>query len=121
MPAPGYVIARQLRRPWVDDEGEAFQARIDGLYDAQAGVMGTSKGRILNALEGDRPLIIGARGHAVVLTRPDYLRGPAGPIIQAGGAFDPWPGRGARGPANDELVPVHQGGSLNFVVGIQVA
>lgn len=56
----------------------------------------------------------------MVLTRLDYLRGPAGPLIQAGGVFDPWPGRGARGLAPDELVPVHQRGSLMFVVGIQV-
>ncbi len=120
MPAPGFVIARQLQRRWTDDDGEVFSVRVNGLYDAQFGIHATSNARIVDALRHERPLIIGARGHAVVLTMAEYQPGPMGPVVRAAGVFDPWPGRGARGLMPDELVPVHQGGSLQFVVGIDV-
>lgn len=120
-PAPGMVIARSLQRAWVDDDGTPFRVRIDGLYDAQFGVLATDNGRIARALDGNRPLIIGARGHALVLTALEYQTAPGPFIPRMAGVFDPWPGRGARVLAPDEMTPMHLGGSLQFIAGIDVA
>ena len=119
-PAPGMVIARALQRRWRDDDGDEFQVRIDGLYDSGAGILATDNARIVRALDQDRPLIIGARGHAMVLTALDYQHFQNSIVPKAAGVFDPFPGRGPRGLMPDELVPTHQGGSLQFIAGFRI-
>ncbi|WP_224372953.1 C39 family peptidase [Hyalangium versicolor] len=121
MPAQaGIVMARQLNRQWVDDLGNPFAAHLTGAYDADAGVLALTNQQIVSELDQDHPLVIGARGHAMVLTAIQYFRTSYGPNIVAGGVFDPWPGNGARGLATDELYPMHLGGSLRFVATVRV-
>ncbi len=120
-PATGMTMARQLQRPWIDDHGRRFRARITGLYDAHAGIHALNNAGIVGALDAERPLIVGARGHAVVLTQVDHVPTPMGPSIRSAMVFDPWPGRGFRPLMPDELVPLGQGGSLQFAIGVNLA
>lgn len=115
MPAvSGFLIAQALNRVWRDDHGQPFQAQLHAAFDAQAGVAAIDNNLVVNAMAQGHPLIVGARGHAVVATAVSYVPGPAGPVIMNVGVFDPWPGRGARSLFPDEMTPVPFG-SLNFV------
>lgn len=122
MPAQaGIVMARQLNRRWVDDHQVAFNSEVTGVYDYDAGVLSLTDQQMINELEQDHPLIIGARSHAMVLTMIRYYRTSQGPYIVEGGVFDPWPFIGARPLAPDELYPVHRGGSIRFVASVRVS
>ena len=122
MPAQaGVVMAEQLNRNWVDDKSKSFASRLTGAYDAQAGVLALTNDQIILELDQERPIIIGARTHAMVLTSIQYYATPFGPNIVAGGVFDPWPGVGPRGLQQDELIPAHLGGSLKFVASARVS
>lgn len=121
MPAmAGWVIARQLNRPWRDDHGRPFVARLGAAYDADAGHAGLNNHQILSELQAGCPLLMGAGGHAVVLTALRYVATPMGPQIVSGTAMDPWPGRGLRQLAPAELMPMHLGGALRFVATARV-
>lgn len=121
MPAlAGITMARQLNRPWTDDRGQRFVCRLTGAYDAMAGVHALSNAQVVNELSQRRPIVVGTGGHAVVLTAIEYAPTPMGPNVVAGGAFDPWPGRGARGLMPMELTPAHLGGALQFVATIAI-
>lgn len=116
----GIVIANELNRAWVDDRGEAFTARLTGAYDAQAGVNTLTNTSIINELDQNHPMVIGARTHAMVLTAIQYYVTPQGPNVVAAGVFDPWPGIGARGLALDELYKQASGGSLLFAATVRI-
>ena len=108
-------IAAQLDRDWIDDGGHRFRSRLSTLFDAYAGDIVLDLSGIIAALQGGEPMILGARDHAVVLTAIDYAATPQGRDAVGGGVFDPWPGRGPRDIAADELVPLARGGSLGFI------
>jgi len=116
----GFVIANELDRCWVDDSGAAFNSAVTGVYDANAGVFALTDDQIVSELDQDRPLVLGARTHAMVLTAIRYYQTSSGPYIVGAGVFDPWPGVGPRELAMDELYPLHTGGSLRFLATIQV-
>lgn len=121
MPAgSGLVISQQVNRQWVDDNRQPFRAELIAAFDFDSRVMAIDNTFITNALANDQPLIIGARSHAMVLTRVDYLAGGPQPIVIGGGVIDPWPGRGFRGLAPDEIVAVPMGGSLRYLAAIRV-
>lgn len=121
MPAvAGIVMARQLNRQWTDDFNVRFTARVNGLYDADAGILGLTNAQIVNTLANDNPLVIGARSHAMVLTAVTYYETIAGPNVVAAEVFDPWPGVGMRALERDELVPMHLGGSLRFLAAVDI-
>lgn len=111
----GMTIARSLNRPWVDDTGRPFQAQLGAVYDAYAGVNAISDRQVIDHLRRGVPLVLGARGHAVILTSVDYIRTPMGPRVIAATAFDPWPGRGHRRLSPDEITPPWNGGSMMFL------
>ncbi|MGH8176851.1 MAG: papain-like cysteine protease family protein [Steroidobacter sp.] len=121
IPAPGMIMARQLNRTWVDDDGQSFVSQVSGLYDADAGVLAITDAQIISELDRNRPLIIGAGSHAMVLTAIQYYNTISGPVVVGAGVFDPWPGVGARGLRQDEIVPMHLGGSLRFLAAISVS
>lgn len=121
MPArAGVVMAQELNRTWQDDNGHAFHSEVTGVYDAQYGIFGLSNDQIISELDQGHPLVIGARTHAVVVTAIEYYRTALGPDVVSVGAFDPWPGVGARGLAQDEMTPAHLGGSLFFAATVRV-
>lgn len=120
LPAQNLTMSQALNRDWVDDNGASFSARLVAAYDPTAGVVAINDQTIAMSLATDHPLIIGAAGHAVVLTSIDYVPSPAGPQILGAGVFDPWPGRGARTLSLAELVPVHRGGALAYIAAINV-
>jgi hypothetical protein len=105
----GFVIARALNRSWTDDNGQGFSSSLQAAFDVQAGVNAINSAVIVNALENGHPLIVGARGHAMVLTEAVYRPTPMGPNILSVGVFDPWPGRGARNLTPDEMIPAPLG------------
>lgn len=97
LPAEPDRIVAALNRPWVDDNGQPFSV--------------TSAPGISNPvwmaqdLADDYPLIIGTRGHAMVLTALEYaapwVMTPLGPTtgpatILSAMVRDPWPGQGRR-------------------------
>jgi hypothetical protein len=120
VPAQGNIIAGQLNRSWVDDSGEGFASRLTGAYDAQAGINSLTNQQIINELDQNHPMVIGARTHAMVLTAIQYYQTTVGPNVVAAGVFDPWPGQGARGLEMDELYPREVGGSLLFAATVRV-
>jgi hypothetical protein len=116
----GIVIANELNRCWADDYGATFQSQLTGAYDFDAGVNALTNAMIVGELDQDRPLVIGNRTHAMVLTAVQYYPTPGQPNIVAGGVFDPWPGIGARGLTTAELYPMHVGGDLRFLATVSV-
>jgi len=108
-------VAAELDRAWIDDGGGRFRSRLRTLFDAYAGNAVLDLSSIVAALRRGEPMILGARDHAVVLTAIDYVATPQGQAAVGGGVFDPWPGRGPRETAADEIVPLAQGGSLGFI------
>jgi Papain-like cysteine protease AvrRpt2 len=116
MPAgSGFTIAGALNRSWTDDDGQSFQSYLEAAFDVQAGVAAINSVMIIQALADGDPLIVGARGHATVVTAVSYVPTPAGPHIVQVGVFDPWPGRGPRNLTVDEMTPLPLGGSLGFL------
>ena len=83
---PGQILA-DLNRPWVDDRGRRFRAYGDVL---SANVITASQD-----LAAGMPLIIGTRGHAMVLTALNYggiVNNPASQQVLGATVRDPWPG-----------------------------
>jgi hypothetical protein len=117
----GIVIARELNRPWQDDNGRWFNANVSGVFDFDAGISTLSNAQLISELDADRPVVYGSVTHAMVLTAIQYYPTPAGPNIVAAGVFDPWPGIGARGLSLAELTPIQQGGNLRFLATVRVA
>lgn len=113
--ASGLMIARALDRTWISDTRRRFRSVLGPVYDAAAGVDSINFPAIVGALAANHPLILGARGHAVVLSGVTYAATAAGPRVLSGAVFDPWPGIGPRLMRRDEFVPVTQGGSLQFI------
>lgn len=105
---PGQILS-DLNRAWKDDGGGSFASRGDSLS--------ANAFNAVKDLENDQPLIIGAMGHAMVLTAL------TGDINAQSGAWqiveavvrDPWPGRGGR----RVLSPV-EWRNINFAARIRV-
>ena len=121
MPAmAGIVMARQLNRSWQDDAGGAFNSYVTAAYDVQAGVNNINNYWILSQLQQNKPIIMGAGGHAMVLLSLSYYPGQLGPNVVQGVVFDPWPGRGIRYLTAAELTPMNFGGSLSFLASVDI-
>ncbi len=112
----GAMIARQVNRVWIDDDGRRFRARLTAAYDADAGVVAITNDYMIRELCRDRPLIICNRSHCMVLTVVDYTQ----IRLVAAGVFDPWPSSGPRGLSAPEMTTVHEGGQLRFLAALTV-
>ncbi|MCU1284840.1 MAG: hypothetical protein JWO13_1190 [Acidobacteriales bacterium] len=90
MPAYPTQIMANLNRDWEDEEGVRFRSFGDA---ATANVSNT-----VDDLTHDRPLIIGALGHAVVLTAltTDINKYANEWNVFSASVCDPWPGIGKR-------------------------
>jgi hypothetical protein len=86
---PSDILA-DLNKSWVDDNGVSFHSQGD--------VLSTNASTAVQDLLADHPIIIGARGHATVLTaltsNVDLLTGQW-QVVQAI-VRDPWPTNGGR-------------------------
>jgi hypothetical protein len=98
LPAHGRQIAIATSRPWQDDRGQPFESHCEVLWDSGEFVARPdAAGQAARELAQGDPLIIGAAGHAMVLTAMSYARNqmgngqPTQAIVR-----DPWPGRGRR-------------------------
>lgn len=120
LPARGTTISSELDREWQDDNGDVFNSRLTGLLDVEAGLTAIDNWQIVSELADGNPLIVGAGGHAMVLTMLEYYATPSGLVPVAAGVFDPWPGRGARLLAQQEFVPETLGGSLSYLAAVRV-
>jgi hypothetical protein len=98
LPAHGRQIAAATNRPWRDERGRPFTSRCEVLWDSGGYVARPdAAGEAARELAQGDPLIVGAAGHAMVLTAMSYARNAqgAGQPTQAI-VRDPWPGRGRR-------------------------
>jgi hypothetical protein len=92
-PAIGPQIVSAINGEWIDDDGDTFEANADVLWDSQF-----SFGRpdaIIQAareLEADNPLIVGAMGHATMLTSMTYSGNGMAIQLNELVVRDPWPG-----------------------------
>jgi hypothetical protein len=90
MPAQNDDILNDLNKSWTDDRGNDFTSSGD--------MLSVSVETAADDLKGSRPLIIGALGHAMVLTaltaNVDRMTGQY--EIVAATVRDPWPTNGVR-------------------------
>jgi hypothetical protein len=121
MPAgTGAVLAQALNRSWLDDRGRRFTSRVTGVFDFDARFGNLSNEWMINELASNRPFVMGARTHAMVVTKIVYETGNAGTFIREVGVVDPWPGIGLRGLAPDEMVAA-PAGSFRFAATVTVS
>ena len=105
---PGQILS-DLNRGWDDDSGKPFTSRGDSLS--------ASNFNAVKDLENDQPLIIGALGHAMVLTALTgdiHAQSGAWRIVEAV-VRDPWPGRGGR-----RVLSSAEWRNINFAARIRV-
>ncbi len=109
MPGMPRDIFRDLNKRWTDDAGKAFQCQGD--------VYSVNVNTAIQDLIEDHPLIIGALGHATVLTAiiSQVDTATSQYEIEQVIVRDPWPGRGGRRP----LMPM-EWASINFAARIRV-
>jgi hypothetical protein len=93
LPAIGPQIAYAIEGKWIDNFGDPFQARAHVLWDTQFG-FGRPDAIAIAAQElaKNNPLILGAMGHATVMTAMTYSGN--GQFVQINEVIvnDPWPG-----------------------------
>lgn len=112
MPADPNAILANLNRPWISDDGKAFQA----YGDAYSANLETA----LQDLRDNAPLIVGTLGHAVVLTAIAYVHDQWGNFqIQNAIVRDPMPGSTPRGDGK-RLLSAQEWYSIQFVARIRV-
>lgn len=100
----GMVMSRSLARPWVDQRGRRFQAKVR-VFDMHAGLFELDTEAIITELREERPMLVGTVGHAMVMTALRYVRTPMGPQVIGVTVRDPWPGRGRRDLQWHEMQP----------------
>jgi hypothetical protein len=115
--ADGPTIARAVSGQWQDDAGRAFNASCDVVIDQQYGVW-RNDAPLLAAkeLEAGRPLILGALGHAVLLTAMTFGRDAYG-NTQVGEMVirDPWPTN-----PNRRTLSMQEAQQISFLATVQV-
>ncbi len=112
----GATITAELNRDWADAHGKQFQVQMQGLYDLDAGILGLNNAQIVDALQSERPLLMGNATHAIVQVSAAFIPTPMGPNVVNCGFIDPYPGIGLRPPSNPaEMIPMHMGGQLRYL------
>ena len=109
MPGQPSDIFRDLNKKWTDDAGNDFQCQGD--------VYSVNVNTAVQDLIDDHPLIIGALGHATVLTAITSAVDTYTTqfVIQQVVVRDPWPGNGGR-----RLLSPVEWASINFAARIRV-
>jgi hypothetical protein len=100
LPAMSWNIVQAFNRSWIDDNGLPMSTSCDVLWDATMGIALPNAAQLSTQyLSQNRPLIIGALGHAMVLTSVGFTRSAMNPSIgraNYGIVRDPWPGNAPR-------------------------
>ncbi|MBY5585076.1 C39 family peptidase [Rhizobium leguminosarum] len=93
-PAAGPQIATAIDGEWTTDEDdEVFDAQADVLWDTQYGFGSQDAiAQAAQALAAGNPLILGAMGHATMMTAITYSMNAYGVQINQVLVRDPWPG-----------------------------
>ncbi len=112
----GLAVIEPLERVWKDDDGVAFRAAMEPLFDSDAAGAKFDQATLIQALFNGDPLFLMGGGHPVVLTALAYAKGNAPDRLVAGFVFDPMPMVGPRALDIDEVVPENAGGNLRFAV-----
>ncbi|CAN5403700.1 hypothetical protein BH11PSE7_BH11PSE7_36930 [soil metagenome] len=110
----GEVMTSALQRHWRDAANNEFavSARTG---DVAASRYDISNEAVATELINGRPLLIGTRGHAMVLVHANYERRSTGDVVITGGTvIDPLPGKGVRRLARNEM-------GLTYVAAVQVS
>lgn len=109
MPGMPRDILRDLNKKWTDDAGKVFECQGD--------VYTVNVNTAVQDLIDDHPLIIGAMGHATVLTAitSEVDTATSQYEIQEVIVRDPWPGSGGRRPLTQR-----EWASINFAARIRV-
>lgn len=111
----GEAMTNALRRKWRSPESHQEVATSAKVGDIAANRFEISNAAIADELAEGRPLLIGTRGHAMVLVKANYERRTNGDVIITGGTvIDPLPGKGVRKLARGEMI-------LSYVAAVQVA
>jgi len=116
----GAYILGVLNRVWTDDNGKKFKSTVRAAYDFDGHLYAINNGLLVAELDKGNPVVIGAGGHAMVLTSMQYTGSPLFPTVAACGVFDPWPGIGPRGLTPAEMFPMDRGGKFRFAAIIKV-
>jgi hypothetical protein len=110
----GEAMTKALRRHWRDPSNQEFAVSTK-TGDIDANRFEISNATMASELGEGRPLLIGTRGHAMVLVSVNYQRHSDGDVVITGGqVIDPLPGKGVRRLARSEMV-------LSYVSSVQVA
>ncbi|RYF44189.1 MAG: hypothetical protein EOO25_00370 [Comamonadaceae bacterium] len=112
---PVTQVAPVLQRTWQDSGGRAFFATVTA-GNAPARRFHFGDDTVIRELQAQRPLIVGALGHAMVLVQVQYERFTAQDAVRivGGVVIDPAPGKGVRHLTRLELNPA-------YVAAVQVA
>jgi hypothetical protein len=110
MPGTPQQILANLNRNWKDDNGKAFTSQADP-YTVNATTA-------VNDLQANRPLIIGALGHATVLTAltSDVNRQNGAWSVIAATVRDPWPGNGG-----ERILTPQEWYNINFGARVRIS
>jgi hypothetical protein len=111
----GSDITRVLRFGWRDAGGRGY-VPLATVRDAWTGQLQLSDTAVARELAQERPLILAAQGHAMVLVRVEFERaaGSQRLRITGGTVIDPLPGRGVRSLRRGELDP-------SYLAAVQLA
>lgn len=114
-------MSRLLNRSWQDQSGQRFTSRLVAALDIANGINAINNDAIRDALDDDRPLVIGTTNHAMLVVGMRYTE-YGGRVAQVVGVdlFDPWPGQGFRPARREEVTPVPLGGTLMFIADAKV-
>jgi hypothetical protein len=110
----GEMITRLLTRGWQDGRGRRFETSATA-GDAPARRFQFNDDTVIREMAAERPLIVGALGHAMVLVEVEYERFVAQDAVRitGGTVIDPAVGQGVRRLGPRELNP-------SYVAAVQV-
>ncbi|HXM00215.1 MAG TPA: papain-like cysteine protease family protein [Rhizomicrobium sp.] len=83
--------ARQLNRPWVDENGKTFNCLIKPLFAVAPYAENQANRQMIDALDQGQPVLLCDAHHAMVLTAITYVDDPSAPIVKRAIVADPWP------------------------------
>ncbi len=111
----GEAMTSALRRRWRDQLRNEEFAVNTRTGDIAANRYEITNAHIADELTSGRPLLIGTKGHAMVLVKASYERRANGDIIITGGTvIDPMPDKGVRKLARGEM-------ALSYVAAVEVS